>query len=352
VFPALAIVAALGSRADVLWVGSEGGMEADLVTRAGIRFDAVPAAGVHGVGLRSLPGNVAALVRGTRAARRILRDFRPDALLLTGGYVGIPAALASRGTPKVLYVPDIEPALAARWIARWASVVAVTTEGSRAHYPKRVRTVVTGYPTRPDLVSVPRTEARARLGLDSRGRVLLVLGGSLGARSINQAVWGGLPALLEAAQVVHLTGEAGLQEGQAARDALPAELRSRYRPFGFLHDDISLAYSAADLVVGRAGASALGELPLFGLPSILVPYPYAWRYQKVNADYLAQRAAAVILADERLAPDLVPTVRALLSDPERLAAMSSAARRQASPDAARRIADVLIDAARPGEAAA
>jgi UDP-N-acetylglucosamine--N-acetylmuramyl-(pentapeptide) pyrophosphoryl-undecaprenol N-acetylglucosamine transferase len=100
-----------------------------------------------------------------------------------------------------------------------------------------------------------------------------------------------------------------------------------------------------------AGASSLGELPLFGLPSILVPYPHAWRYPHVNADVLARREAAVIVADERVGSDLVPTALALLSDPGRLAAMSTAARRQASPEAASRIADLIEDQARQGAAA-
>jgi UDP-N-acetylglucosamine--N-acetylmuramyl-(pentapeptide) pyrophosphoryl-undecaprenol N-acetylglucosamine transferase len=105
-------------------------MEADLVPRAGMTFEAVPAAGLHGVGLRALPRNAAALVRGIGGAAGVIRRFRPEAMLLTGGYVGVPAALAGRGVPKVLYVPDIEPALAARLIARLADVIAVTAEDS------------------------------------------------------------------------------------------------------------------------------------------------------------------------------------------------------------------------------
>lgn len=351
-YPALAIVAALGPKADVLWLGSEGGMEGDLVRRAGIPFEAVPAAGVHGVGLRALPSNLMALARGTLAARAVVARFRPAAVLLTGGYVGVPAALAARRETKVLYVPDIEPALAARWIARRAGVIAVTTEDSRAHYPKNANVIVTGYPTRPELVPAPKAEGRAHFGLAADEPVLLVLGGSLGARSINTAIRNGLGELLEASQVIHLTGATDLPSAHARQDALPPSLQDRYRPFAFLHDDMRWAYAAADLAIGRAGASSLGELPLFGLPAILVPYPYAWRYQKVNADYLAQRGAALVVADERLSPDLVPTALSLLSDPGRLAAMSTAARRQASPEAAGRLADLVEAVARRGGTAA
>jgi UDP-N-acetylglucosamine--N-acetylmuramyl-(pentapeptide) pyrophosphoryl-undecaprenol N-acetylglucosamine transferase len=347
----LATIAALGQRADVLWLGSIGGMEAGLVQRAGVRFEAVPAAGLHGVGLRSLPGNLAALVRGTAAARGVIRAFRPQVMLLTGGFVGVPAALAGGGVRKVLYVPDIEPALAARGIARLANVVAVTAEDSRAFYSKRAPLVVTGYPTRPDLTPEPKPVARQRLGLSAEGPVVVVLGGSRGARSINEALWAGLQPLLATTQIIHLTGQLDFSRAVAARLALTPALQARYFPVAYLYEEMASAYAAADLAIGRAGASALGELPLFGLPSILVPYPHAWRYQHVNADYMARRSAAVIVADERVGSDLVPTALTLLSDPERLAAMSTAARRQASPEAARRIAGLLEDQARRGAAA-
>ena len=343
-YPALATIAALGPRADVLWLGGVGGMEAGLVQRAGIRFEAVPAAGLHGVGPRALPGNLAALARGTLAARRIIGTFRPQAMLLTGGFVGVPAALAGGRTRKVLYVPDIEPALAALAIARLADVVAVTAEESRRFYGRR-RVVVTGYPTRPDLERIPKVDARRRLGLSTEGHVIIVLGGSRGARSVNQTVWVGLDELLPRTQVIHLTGQLDFHRAVEARDGLEPLLQARYFPVAYLHEEMASAYAAADLAVGRAGASALGELPLFGLPSILVPYPHAWRYQHVNAEFLVQRAAAVIVADERVGSDLVPTALALLSDPGRLAAMSTAARRQASPGAARRIADLLEEQA-------
>ena len=331
VYPALAIVAALRARAEVLWVGGVGGMEASLVQRAGIAFTAVPAAGIHGVGPRQLPGNLLRLARGVPAARREITRFQPDVLLFTGGYVGVPVALASGRRPKVVYVPDLEPGLALKFVSRGAAAVCVTAEESRPFYPASQRVVVSGYPVRADLHSVGRAEARARLGLDPDGPVLLVSGGSRGARSINTAVWSCLGELLQSAQVVHVTGELDWPRVDAVRQRLEGTLGRRYHPHAYLHEEMGLALAAADLAVARAGASALGELPLFGLPAALVPYPHAWRYQRLNAQYLARSGAAVVLEDAALEAELLPTVRALLGDAGRLRGMSEAARRLSRP---------------------
>ena len=137
---------------------------------------------------------------------------------------------------------------------------------------------------------------------------------------------------------MHLTGQLEWPEVERAlaETGLPAGQRAHYHARPYLHE-MGWALAAADLVVSRAGASALGEYPLFGLPAVLVPYPYAWCYQKVNADYLASRGAAVRLDDEALGAELAPTVRGLLDNPGRLAAMRAAARAAATPGAAARI---------------
>ena len=266
----------------MLWVGSEGGMEAELVKRNQIPYAAIPAAGVHGVGWRMLPRNLWQLFRGVLASRRILRQFRPDLLLFTGGYVAVPMAVAGHAVPTLLYVPDIEPGLALKVLARFADRIAVTAESSKKYFRAGAPVTVTGYPIRPELARLERDAARQSLGLAPQGTVLLVMGGSKGARSINRALLAILPDLPVEIQVLHLTGQLDWDEVQGARAALPADVAARYHPLPYLHD-MGAALAAADLAVSRAGASTLGEFPLFGLPAILVPYPYAWRYQKVNA---------------------------------------------------------------------
>jgi UDP-N-acetylglucosamine--N-acetylmuramyl-(pentapeptide) pyrophosphoryl-undecaprenol N-acetylglucosamine transferase len=344
VYPALAVLEALANDVQpVLWVGSEGGMEADLVHRAGISFASIPAAGVHGVGWQSLPGNILLLVRGYLRSLRVLHDFKPDVLFFTGGYVAVPMALAGIRFPGLLFVPDIEPGLALKVLARIARRIAVSTEESQVYFGKSSKIFVTGYPVRSDLGNWTRTAALSRFDLDPDQTVLLVFGGSKGARSLNRAILSALPQILDLTQVIHISGNLDWSEIQQESTRLSPQLSKRYRPFAYLHEDMGAALTCADLVVSRSGASSLGELPLFGVPAILVPYPYAWRYQKVNADYLANHGAAVVLEDAALLETLVPALGELFSDPSKLASMREAMRTLARPEAAEKIAALISE---------
>lgn len=326
----------------MLWVGADDTMEGDLVRKAGVAFRAIPAAGVHGVGVGRLPGNILRLMRGFNASRKILREYRPQALFFTGGYVAVPMALAGRGLPSLVYVPDIEPGLAIRAASRLADTIAVTTEDSQAWFPTK-HTLVSGYPLRADLQSWDRARGQEFLHLRDDLPTLLVTGGSRGARSINRAVLGCLGELLAITQVVWTTGTLDWEEVQRELGEMNLPQRDRLHVQPYLHE-MGAALSAADLVVSRAGASALGEYPAFGLPALLVPYPYAWRYQKVNATWLEERGAARMVRDEDLAQVLLPLVTRLLSaeGAEELAAMRKAMQRLARPDAAVVIADELL----------
>ncbi len=323
-----------------------GGVEEQLAARAGVRFARVPAGGVHGLAPWRVAQNLIKLARGSWAAYRLGRRERPAALFATGGYASVPVALAAwlLRAPILLYLPDIEPGLAVRFIARLAARVAVTVEDARVHFPYG-KVVVTGYPVRAEFHALDRAGARAELGLAPEEPVLLVMGGSRGAHTINVALSGELEQILELTQVVHVSGQLDWPWVEERRDALSPALQARYHPFPYLHE-MGMALAAADLALCRAGASALGELPFFGLPAILVPYPHAWRYQRVNAGWLAARGAAVHLADERLSADLLPTVRRLLSDKTALGEMSERMRALSRPNAAARLAEELSDLAR------
>jgi UDP-N-acetylglucosamine--N-acetylmuramyl-(pentapeptide) pyrophosphoryl-undecaprenol N-acetylglucosamine transferase len=239
-------------------------------------------------------------------------------------------------------VQDIEPGIALKSLARFSDRIAVTTEQSQKYFNKKV--FETGYPLREDLALWDRQTAYEHLGISGELPCLLVFGGSQGARSINTAVLRHLRALLQRFEVIHLTGELDWQTINAERERLPEELAARYHVLSYLHE-MGAALAAADLVVSRAGASCLGEFPLFGLPAVLVPYPHAWRYQKVNADYLARRGAAVLLEDHRLNDELFLTLSVLLDNPNKLKAMRAAMFELSHPRAADKIASALIQLA-------
>ena len=272
-------------------------------------------------------------------------------LFFTGGYVAVPMALAGSKVPSLLYVPDIEPGLALKTLARFADKIAITAEDSFSYFtntrdiragkhPRRI--TLTGYPTRADLKGWTRQTARTTLNLTEASPVLLIIGGSKGAHSINNAVWANLPGLVEMAQVIHITGELDWSVVEAKSKDLSIKQSARYHPFPYLHEEMGAALASADLALSRAGASTLGEYPLFGLPAILVPYPHAWRYQKVNANYLVQHGAAVMLEDDRLSDQLLPAVNELLGKPQKLAGMRLAMQSLSHPEAAQEIGRQIL----------
>jgi UDP-N-acetylglucosamine--N-acetylmuramyl-(pentapeptide) pyrophosphoryl-undecaprenol N-acetylglucosamine transferase len=190
------------------------------------------------------------------------------------------------------------------------------------------------------------TSAREAFGLEPGVPTLLAMGGSRGAHSINMAVSGALTLLLQGYQVIHVTGQQDAAAMRAQRDQLPAEIRRRYRPYAFLHDDMIKAMAAADVIVCRSGASVLGEIPCGGLAAILVPYAGGHRDQQRNAQYLAERGAAVIIDDAELSPSvLLETVDSTMK-PETLASMRQAAAAMAKRDAAATIGQELSAIAR------
>lgn len=368
VYPALAVLSSLSCvgagdaeqqneplpNGSVLYVGHVSGLEAAIVRRVGLEFRGIASGPLRGRQPWETALNVAKIGVGLVQSSVLIAQFKPDVILATGGYVCVPVVLAGwlRRVPSLVYLPDLVPGMAVKLLSRFASRVAVSFEDSRRFLPAG-KTVVTGYPVRPELKMVKREEGRATLGLPSEERVVLILGGSRGASSINNAVAQSLPALLEMAHVVHISGgDRSVVEVLEARSRdIAAPLRARYRHYPYMHQEMGSALAAADIVVSRAGASVMGEYPAFGLPSVLIPYPHAGAHQEVNARYLVERGAALRLGDEDLPKGRLPEVlRELLADPAGLETMSRNARKLARPNAARAIGDHLLDlAGRPGE---
>jgi UDP-N-acetylglucosamine--N-acetylmuramyl-(pentapeptide) pyrophosphoryl-undecaprenol N-acetylglucosamine transferase len=345
-------------------------MEQGLVERAGIPFRSIDTGQLRGINPLKALANVSKMLKGFRQSLAILRDFRPDVCMVTGGYVCVPVVMACRWRriPVLIYLPDMSPGAAILWLSRLAQRVAVSFPEAARYFGGEVpqgKAVVTGYPVRRELVEAARNRAQAREQLartidrpamDGSDNLPLVLiwGGSLGARSINLATWAALADLLPHAHILHVVGmrDWGLAKEQMqtlrATGVLSGGAARRYHPVDYLHESMSLAIAAADLTVARAGASTLGEFSVAGLPSILVPLIQTGVNQQRNADQLAQHGAAVIIADNKLADDLARTVVELLNQPERRAAMAQAAHALARPDAAQHIADTLIGLAAKG----
>lgn len=344
VYPALAVAEAIDPQNRLIFVGS-GGLERDLVKESGITFDSyidVRGGPIAGVSLPRKLISAVNMMMGTLQAFFLMARRKPDSILLTGGWSGLPVALAAwvRRVPILIFLPDIEPGSTIRMYQRLARYVATTVPESSAYFPSG-KTIVTGYPLRKDVLSANRAEAIKHFKLDPDCKTLLVFGGSRGARSINRALMDILPELLTSGlQIIHVSGTLDWPEVEARRAAITGS--RYYHAYPYLHHDMGLAMAAADLVISRAGASALAEFPLFGLPSILVPYPHAWRYQKVNADYLSERGAAITMQDERMKTDLLPTIQALLADSARLSEMKSKAAAMARPDGAKNVALELV----------
>lgn len=334
----------------LLYVGSQNGLERPLVQRSGLEFSGLSVSGgVRGMGLAAL-GNAASLVRAFVQSLGVIRRYHPGAILATGGYVCAPVVLAGwlLRVPALVYLPDMEPGWAVRFLAPFARRVAVTVpDATRFFRPGKA--VVTGYPVRADLRSADRQAGRAFFGVGPSEKVILVAGGSRGAQHINQLIAGCLPALLEDATIIHVCGQSHLSEAGARWAVLPPDLKARYRLYDYLHD-MPLALVAADLAISRAGASVLGEYPVAALPSILIPYAGGHRDQVQNAAYLAQNGAAVVLPDQEIDSEmLASTVKTLLRDPARLLAMTQAARALARPEAAADLAHELTRLAGSGE---
>jgi UDP-N-acetylglucosamine--N-acetylmuramyl-(pentapeptide) pyrophosphoryl-undecaprenol N-acetylglucosamine transferase len=221
----------------------------------------------------------------------------------------------------------------------------LTAKESRTFFLDRKTMRVTGYPVRSELSSWTAEEAYQIFGFSPEVPTLLVTGGSLGSLTINRALVGVLPKLLAEMQIIHITGKFTWPQFSSVGDTLSPTQAARYRIYPYLHAKMGAAYTIADLVVSRAGASTIGEYPHFGIPAVLVPYPHAWRYQWVNADFLSRHQAAVILEDSNLADELLPTVLNVIRDPERLIAMQTAMRSLAQQDAGGMIATLLYNAA-------
>jgi UDP-N-acetylglucosamine--N-acetylmuramyl-(pentapeptide) pyrophosphoryl-undecaprenol N-acetylglucosamine transferase len=355
IFPALAVCEGLRRKkpdCELLYIGSASGMETEIVPKAGIAFQGVTARKLRKLVSISTIGVALSLVRGYQEARQYLRAFKTEAIVGTGGYVAAAAALAGKslGIPTVILAPDAIPGRTNRMLARFARRICVVFDETADCFPA-AKTVVTGVPLRSGVVAPPEIDRIGALGrfapLAPDRFTVLVIGGSQGARAVNEIVVEALPALLNAGmQVLHQTGPKNLPDVLAAAKALGLGKDTPYYPVAFLDEtEVPLAYRAADAIVCRGGISTLCEVTANALPALIVPLPTAYAdHQTANAKALARAGAALCYPEFDLHPDgLVAELTQLRDTPGRMEEMARASRAVSKPDAADRVADIVLN---------
>ncbi len=348
VFPAISIADALKSRlddVDILFVGARGRMEMAKVPEAGYNIIGLPVEGFH----RKLsPANIRVMIRlmtSLNRAVRILKEFRPDAVVGVGGYASGPVlrAAARRGIPTLIQEQNSYAGLTNRLLAKRAGKICVAYEGMEKYFPAD-KIVLTGNPVRDVIRKLgsagTRKESRGEFGLDETSKVILVIGGSLGAGNINNAVTSGLPVLKKSG--VKLIWQCGDNYYKDAKRALGEFPSGKVALLPFI-TRMDLAYLAADLIVARAGAITISELCHVGKPVILIPSPnVAEDHQMKNALALVRQSAALYIPDNEAELKMMQTALDLLGDPEKQADLAAHIKSLAVPDSSGRIAREII----------
>lgn len=345
IFPALSIANALRRRdpdIDILFVGADNRMEMERVPAAGYPIKGLPVAGFYRTRLwRNIPV-LFKLWKSMRMARAIVRDFKPDIAIGVGGYASGPVLKQAQksGIPTLLQEQNSYAGVTNKLLAKKADAICVAYSGMERFFPAD-RIILTGNPVRKDILSstLTRRQAKEQLGFDPDRPLVVSVGGSLGARTINNAMKVAVKQLSDnGISVLWQTGKLYADECQAAAEGIPG---LQATPFVSRMD---LVYAAADLLVSRAGASTISEIQLAGIPSVLIPSPnVAEDHQRKNALALAERDAAVMIEDAEAVQRLAPEVLKLLSDPARLESLGVNAKKMALPDADEKIVDKIFE---------
>ncbi len=348
IFPAVAIANALrrrDPRTEILFVGALGRMEMERVPAAGYKIVGLPVAGFDRRRLWRNVSVVLKLIKSVRLAGKVIRDFQPDIAVGVGGYASGPVLkkAQAKGIPTLLQEQNSYAGVTNKMLAKKARKICVAYEKMERFFPEE-SIVMTGNPVRAEIVGTDMDRATAirRLGMDPSKPLILVVGGSLGARTINRSISRCLDELTATgAQVLWQTGKLYVEECQAI-----AEGKKDVRATAFI-SDMAAAYRAADLVVSRAGASTISEIQLLGMPSVLVPSPnVAEDHQRKNAQALADRDAAVMVLDAEAEEKLGGVITELMNDSDKRKSLGENALRMALRDSDEKIIDCIYDIVR------
>lgn len=343
IFPALSIANALRRRldADILFVGADNRMEMERVPAAGYPIKGLPVAGFDRKHLLRNIGVLIKLRKSLNMARRIVKDFQPEIAIGVGGYCSGPTLKAAQkaGVPTLLQEQNSYAGVTNKLLAAQADAICVAYPDMERFFPAD-KIVMTGNPVRRDLLekAPDRAKALESFGLHADAPTLLVIGGSLGARTLNESMEGGIRNLADnGIQVIWQTGKNFGDRGPEAVKGLKGIVVTKFIT------DMASAYAAADLVVSRAGAGSISEIELLAKPCILVPSPnVAEDHQTKNARALADHDAAILIPDDRARQTLVDTAIKTIRDPKKLAEMSANAAKLALTESDDKIVDEVI----------
>lgn len=349
--PALALAESLIEQGhEVFYAGTPQGVEARLVKEANLPFTPFEAKGFNRNHPKTIFSAVRIIIKSTKLACVWFEEIKPDVVVAFGGYVCIPVGRAAKkmGVPLVVHEQNSVMGMANKYLAKTARAVALTYEVAGAPVADKEKLVVTGNPVRSSVLTSTREEGRSMLGIPEEASMLLVFGGSLGARHLNAAISSMKKDLLaiDNLYVVHITGPKELETVEAVL-ALTEEEKKRYLVMGY-QNRMGETMAACDMVVSRAGATSLAEISARCIPAILVPFPFATAdHQTTNARSCVQAGAAWMMADDMVeTPEFKELVLTFVDDEKARLKMSEAARGFETGNAASKLADVVLNAAR------
>lgn len=349
--PALALAESLIEQGhEVFYAGTPQGVEARLVKEANLPFTPFEAKGFNRNHPKTIFSAVRIIIKSTKLACAWFEEIKPDVVVAFGGYVCIPVGRAAKkmGVPLVVHEQNSVMGMANKYLAKTARAVALTYEVAGAPVADKEKLVVTGNPVRSSVLTSTREEGRSMLGIPEEASMLLVFGGSLGARHLNAAISSMKKDLLaiDNLYVVHITGPKELETVEAVL-TLTEEEKKRYLVMGY-QNRMGETMAACDMVVSRAGATSLAEISARCIPAILVPFPFATAdHQTTNARSYVQAGAAWMMADDMVeTPEFKELVLTFVDDEKARLKMSEAARGFETGNAASKLADVVLNAAR------
>jgi UDP-N-acetylglucosamine--N-acetylmuramyl-(pentapeptide) pyrophosphoryl-undecaprenol N-acetylglucosamine transferase len=350
IYPALAIAGELKERlpgVQLLYVGTPAGMESRIVPEAGLAYASLDVSGIDRTSMLKASKSIVKFPNSFFQARSINKDFAPDIIIGTGGYVSFPIVLAGTfmGIKTIIHEQNAYPGLANRNLAKRVDRILLTFSEAGQYLPAG-NIKVTGLPVRKQMMHTDKQQARQSLGLDQNLFTILAFGGSLGAKTINNALLDFIDRSRgEKLQIIWITGEAAYQEIQEklAEKFDLKTIRPQITLLPYMNN-MEQAMGAADLAVCRAGASTVSELEVIGLPAILVPFPFAAdNHQEKNARALVNKNAAYLVIDEFFdGTELHKKVQEIRKQPEKLKIMGQNMLKEAKPNALKEIVDEIL----------